>query len=93
MPESASPQTFMTTDEVAQFLNVSTGTVRRLAKEGRIPSHRLGHRTIRYRAEEVETALRKGDPDHASDKEVDALVEQVVQDARRSTSALRRAGK
>jgi excisionase family DNA binding protein len=40
-------------DEVAQMLNVSVRTVHRLAEDGRLERVRLGHRTIRYRPENV----------------------------------------
>ena len=44
----------MTTAEVAALLNVSTETVRRWARTGYLPSHRLGPKTIRYDRVEIE---------------------------------------
>ena len=47
----------MTTKDVATRLQVSTATVSRLAKAGKLPVVRLGHRTLRYRHADVDRLL------------------------------------
>jgi excisionase family DNA binding protein len=75
------PDAYLTTRQLAERLQVSTNTVCRLAREGRIPCHRVGHRTLRFVAAEVDAALRADGPtgsDFTGD--LDAVVEQVVGD-------------
>ena len=38
----------LTTKEAADFLNLSTFTVRKLAASGRLPSVKIGSRTLRF---------------------------------------------
>jgi excisionase family DNA binding protein len=47
----------LTVEQVADTLQVSTRTVRRLAAEGRIDTIRFGYRLTRYRAESVEALI------------------------------------
>ena len=54
-PTSYPPEAVLTIQQVAQWLGVSRRTVQRL----RIPTVRLGHRTIRYRAEDVLQYLQR----------------------------------
>ncbi|HEV2799542.1 MAG TPA: helix-turn-helix domain-containing protein [Pyrinomonadaceae bacterium] len=60
--EEASPHTdkreeFLTARQLAGLLQVSESTVRRLAREGRIPSVRLTTRLLRFRLPAVLAAL------------------------------------
>ena len=48
---------FLTARQLAAFLQVSESTVRRLAREGRIPSVRLTPRLIRFNLKSVCRAL------------------------------------
>lgn len=48
---------FLTARQLAAILQVSESTVRRLAREGRIPSVRLTPRLTRYHLESVRQAL------------------------------------
>ena len=48
---------FLTTKQLAQFLQVSESTVRRLAAKRRIPSVRLTPRIIRFHLDAVREAL------------------------------------
>lgn len=60
--EEASPQDgkreeFLTARQLAKILQVSESTVRRLAREGRIPSIRLTARLLRFHLQSVMSAL------------------------------------
>ncbi|HYO98758.1 MAG TPA: helix-turn-helix domain-containing protein [Pyrinomonadaceae bacterium] len=60
--EEASPQDgkreeFLTARQLAGILQVSESTVRRLAREGRIPSIRLTARLLRFHLQSVMSAL------------------------------------
>ena len=60
--EEASPQDgkreeFLTARQLAKILQVSESTVRRLAREGRIPSIRLTSRLLRFHLQSVMSAL------------------------------------
>jgi excisionase family DNA binding protein len=60
--EEASPHTdkreeFLTARQLAVILQVSESTVRRLAREGRIPSIRLTSRLLRFHLHSVTSAL------------------------------------
>jgi len=60
--EEASPHTdkreeFLTARQLAGLLQVSESTVRRLAREGRIPSIRLTPRLMRFHLSSVMSAL------------------------------------
>lgn len=52
----------LTTAEVAKEYRVSTMTVRRWAKAGRLAAHRLPGGSLRYRRSDVEAALQPVDP-------------------------------
>lgn len=49
----------LTEPETAVRIDVSLWTMIKWRKQGRIKALRLGHRTIRYRAEDVEAFLKK----------------------------------
>ena len=60
--EDASPtnnkrEEFLTARQLAKILQVSESTVRRLAREGRIPSIRLTSRLLRFHLQSVMSAL------------------------------------
>ena len=62
MEEVPAPQTdkreeFLTARQLAALLQVSESTVRRLAREGRIPSVRLTSRLMRFHLSSVISAL------------------------------------
>lgn len=48
---------FLTARQLAEILQVSESTVRRLAREGRIPSVRITSRLLRFRLDSVLLAL------------------------------------
>ena len=52
---------FLTAAELAEMLRVSPSTVLRLAREGRLPCARLGHRTVRFVLADVRAAMRRGE--------------------------------
>jgi excisionase family DNA binding protein len=82
---------FLTTQQVAERLQVSAATVRRLVKDGRLSSCKLGHRTFRYRAEEVEAALlgSASPSEEPTDPEMDAAINRAVQETCQATSRKR----
>jgi excisionase family DNA binding protein len=51
-----SRRSLLTADEVAEILNVSTRSVRRLIKDGKLPIVRVG-RAVRIRPEALETLI------------------------------------
>lgn len=55
--ESAARPEFLTARQLAAFLQVSETTVRRLAREGRIPAVRLTPRLVRFHLPTVLEAL------------------------------------
>lgn len=44
---------YLTAAEAAELLNVSTATVRRLARSGRLPKYRIGSKAVRFREDDV----------------------------------------
>jgi excisionase family DNA binding protein len=56
-PKEDGREEFLTARQLAAFLQVSESTVRRLAREGRIPSVRLTPRLIRFNVKAVFKAL------------------------------------
>lgn len=55
--------TLLTRDEAAEYLRVHPDTVRRWAREGRFPEHRIAG-SVRYVKEELRSAL-EANPDTA----------------------------
>jgi excisionase family DNA binding protein len=47
----------MTMKDVAEYLGVTTRTVRQMVLDGRLKAYRLGARVIRFRRSEVDAAL------------------------------------
>lgn len=52
------PEKTLTAEQIAEILQVSVKTVRRLTRAGHLPHYRLG-RCVRYRASELEGWLRR----------------------------------
>lgn len=50
---------YVSLDEAAEMLSVSTRTIRRRISDGTIPAYKLGKRPIRIRVEDLEAALRR----------------------------------
>lgn len=59
--EAASPDDLLTTKEVANVARVSTVTVTRWFKEGRLEGIKVGPRTFRFRRSAVERLLQPED--------------------------------
>ena len=55
-PLSAGDETFITKQELARLLRVTTRTIEHYTKQKRFPVYRLG-RVVRYKREEVTQAL------------------------------------
>ena len=55
--ESQKREEFLTAQQLAQILQVSESTVRRLARQGRIPSVRITPHIIRFHLKAVREAL------------------------------------
>jgi excisionase family DNA binding protein len=58
-PDPATPDRRppMSTQQAADYLGVSKSTIRRWVREGRLTNHKLGHRTVRYRPEDIERLM------------------------------------
>ena len=56
--EALAAKEWLTTNEVSDLLKVSTVTIHEWSKKGRLKKHRIG-RSVRYRADEVMSALRR----------------------------------
>lgn len=54
----------LTADEVASILGTSAVWVLRAARHRGMPSHRLGHRTLRFRLSEVQGWLESQEAAH-----------------------------
>ena len=50
---------YVSLDEAAHILSLSTRTIRRRISDGTIPAHQCGKRPIRIRLDELEAALRR----------------------------------
>lgn len=50
---------WLTTEQVAERLSLSTKSIRTMVADGTIPAYRLGRRQLRFRADEVDNALRR----------------------------------
>ena len=53
------PEPLLTAIELATRINSTPGTVRSWARTGRIPSYRMGKKTVRFNFSEVMEAMRK----------------------------------
>lgn len=49
---------YVSLDEAAQIMSLSTRTIRRRISDGTIPAYQCGTRPIRIRLDELEAALR-----------------------------------
>ena len=58
---------YLTTRQLAEVLQISEGTVRRLRRAGRIPAVLLTDKLIRYNLREVQRALRQHSGFHVPD--------------------------
>ncbi|HWT03081.1 MAG TPA: helix-turn-helix domain-containing protein [Pyrinomonadaceae bacterium] len=69
--ENQKREEFLTAQQLAQILQVSESTVRRLARQGRIPSVRITPHIIRFHLKAVRQALdgSKRAPRGAADEE------------------------
>lgn len=63
-----SREEFLTARQLAGVLQVSESTVRRLARDGRIPSVRLTPRILRFNLKSVYRALDGGDGSNSSSR-------------------------
>lgn len=50
---------YVSLDEAAQMMSLSTRTIRRRISDGTIPAYQCGRRSIRIRVDELEAALRR----------------------------------
>jgi len=58
MASRTNPPTYLSLEQAAEMLSLSTRTVRRRIADGTIPAYRCG-RVIRVRAEDLEHALHR----------------------------------
>ena len=50
---------YVSLEEAAEMMSLSTRTIRRRISDGTIPAYQCGRRSIRLRLDELETALRR----------------------------------
>ena len=50
---------YVSLDEAAEMMSLSTRTIRRRISDGTIPAYQCGRRSIRLRLDELESALRR----------------------------------
>ncbi|MDO9494671.1 MAG: helix-turn-helix domain-containing protein [Nocardioides sp.] len=51
--------TYLSLEEAAEIMSLSTRTIRRRISDGTIPAYQCGRRPIRIRLDELEAALRR----------------------------------
>jgi excisionase family DNA binding protein len=51
--------TYVSLEEAAEMMSLSTRTIRRRISDGTIPAYQCGRRSIRIRVDELEAALRR----------------------------------
>ncbi len=51
--------TYVSLEEAAAMMSLSTRTIRRRISDGTIPAYQCGRRSIRIRVDELEAALRR----------------------------------
>lgn len=51
------PRRWRDIDEVAEHLNCSAQTVRRMVKRGELPAHRVGYKLVRFDLNEIDAAI------------------------------------
>jgi excisionase family DNA binding protein len=52
--------TWLTVESASTYLNMSEDALRQLLRRGRIPSHRIGERRIRFSRAELDAWIRSG---------------------------------
>ncbi len=50
---------YVSIEEAAEMMSLSTRTIRRRISDGTIPAYQCGRRSIRLRLDELESALRR----------------------------------
>ncbi len=50
---------YVSLEEAAEMMSLSTRTIRRRISDGTIPAYQCGRRSIRIRVDELEAALRR----------------------------------
>lgn len=59
MPKKRELPVYLSLEQAAEVLSVSTKTIRRRISDGTIPAYQCGRRPIRIRLEDLESALRR----------------------------------
>jgi excisionase family DNA binding protein len=59
MPRKKELPVYVSLDEAAEIMSLSTRTIRRRISDGTIPAYQCGRRPIRVRLDELEAALRR----------------------------------
>lgn len=50
---------YVSLEEAAEMMSLSTRTIRRRISDGTLPAYQCGRRSIRLRLDEIESALRR----------------------------------
>ena len=56
-------ENLITAEDLAQRLGLKADTIRRWASKGKIPSHRLSHKVVRFKLSEVLSSLEPRVPE------------------------------
>jgi excisionase family DNA binding protein len=59
VPRQRTLPVYLSIEEAAEVMSLSTKTIRRRISDGSIPAYRCGRRNIRIRLEDLEAAFRK----------------------------------
>jgi excisionase family DNA binding protein len=59
IPRQRGLPVYLSIEEAAEVMSLSTKTIRRRISDGSIPAYRCGRRNIRIRLDELEAAFRK----------------------------------
>lgn len=59
MPRKRDLPVYVSLEEAAEMMSLSTRTIRRRISDGTIPAYQCGRRPIRIRLDELEAALRR----------------------------------
>ncbi len=59
MPRKKDLPVYVSLDEAAEMMSLSTRTIRRRISDGTIPAYQCGKRPIRIRLDDLEAALRR----------------------------------
>ena len=60
MAQDRNPARYITAVQAAEYIGVTTRTVRQMTNDGRLKAYRLGDQIVRYRFEDIDLAFEAG---------------------------------